>query len=182
MFRMAGLACFALCLVGCVGEEETSLPVMADDHGHDDHDHGEHQHAETPGEAFHELEELYATISKGFADNDEDAAHGPLHEIGHVLEELNELVGKSEVDEATKTAVAEQVETLMDAYGAVDASMHGKEGSEYSEVSEKIDGAIKALESALGDLADHDHDGEDHDDHGDHKEGEHDDHDHAEKK
>lgn len=192
MFRIAGLACFALCLVGCTGEDESKLPVMADgDHDHD-HGHGEHEHAETVGEAFHELSELHETIKAAFADDDTEAAHGPLHDVGHILLEMGELADKSELAAEAKTAVGDQVEILMDAYDSVDKVMHGKEGSEYSEVSEKIDSAMTALKAALGELAehddhhdhdgeDHDHDGEDHDDH-DHKEGDHDDDDHDEKK
>lgn len=192
MFRIAGLACFALCLAGCATEEESNLPVMAD--GHEGHDHGEHEHAETVGEAFHELTELYETVKAGFAADDKDAAHGPMHDVGHVLEELKELADESELTAEAKATVGEQVEVLMDAYGDVDNTMHGKEGSEYSEVSGKVDAAMAALKTALGELAEHDeheghdHDGEDHDDHDedhddhDHKEGEHDDHDHDEKK
>lgn len=198
MFRIAGLACFALCLAGCANEEEAPLPVMAD--GHEGHEHGDGGHAETVGEAFHQLTELYETVKTGFAEDDTDAAHGPMHDVGHVLEELKELADASELPADAKTTVGEQVEVLMDAYGAVDNVMHGKEGSEYSEVSDKVDAAMAALKTALGELAEHDghhdhegeghdHDGEDHDDHEegdhdehDHKEGEHDDDDHDEKK
>lgn len=190
MFRIAGLACFALCLAGCANEEDSNLPVMAD--GHAGHDHGEHEHAETVGEAFHELTELYTTVKTAFAADDADTAHGPMHEVGHVLEELKELANESEMAAEAKSTVDQQVEVLMDAYGDVDNTMHGKDGSQYSEVSDKIDAAMASLKTALGELAehdhdhdDHDHDGEDHDDHDhddDHKEGDHDDHDHDEKK
>ncbi|MEP3481183.1 MAG: hypothetical protein ABJZ55_18230 [Fuerstiella sp.] len=193
MFRIAGLACFALCLAGCATEEESQLPVMAD--GHEGHDHGDHAHAETVGEAFHELTELYTTVKTAFAADDSDTAHGPMHEVGHVLQEVKELASKSELTAEAKATVDQQVEILMDAYGDVDNTMHGKDGSLYSEVSDKVDAAMAALKTALGELAehdgdhdhgdhdhgDHDHDGEDHDDH-DHKEGDHDDHDHDEKK
>lgn len=192
MFRIAGLACFALCLAGCANEEEAPLPVMAD--GHEGHDHGGHEHAETVGEAFHQLTELHTTVKTAFAADDADAAHGPLHDVGHILDELTELANESELSAEAKATVAAQVEILMDSYGDVDKTMHGKEGSEYSEVSDKVDGAMAALKTALGELAEHDghhdHDGEDHDhaegDHDDHdhdhKEGGHDDHDHDDKK
>ena len=186
IFRIAGLACFALCLAGCADEEVTPKPVMTDDH--DGHDHGDHEHAETVGAAFHELTEMYEVVKDGFAANDKGKAHGPLHSVGHVLTEVKELANESELAAEAKATVGQQVEVLMDAYGDVDKMMHGKEGKEYSEVSSEVDAAMAALKTALGDLAehgghdhDHDHDHDDHDHDHDHEEGDHD-HDHDEKK
>ena len=162
--------------------------------GHEDHAHGGNGHAETVGVAFHELTELYTTVKTAFAADDADTAHGPLHEVGHVLKGVKELANKSELTAEAKATVDQQVEVLMDAYGDVDKMMHGKDGSQYSEVSDKVDAAMAALKTALSELAEHDGDhdhGHDHDDdeHGDHDdddhdhmEGDHDDHDHDEKK
>jgi hypothetical protein len=183
----------ALVFIGCA-EQSDPAPVMASHE--DEHEHG-HEHAETLTEALSELTELRDTVRDAFAKEDGDAAHGPLHDVGHLLEEVSELADEADLsDEATAT-IESNIETLLDAFGAVDKSMHSEdEGSSYSEVSEKIDAAIAAITAAAGpaledddheghEHGDHDEDGhEDHDEDGDHKHGDHDGHedgDHDEK-
>ncbi|MEZ6124564.1 MAG: hypothetical protein R3C49_15505 [Planctomycetaceae bacterium] len=160
--------------VGCDdGATGPNVPVMApDDHDHD-HGHGEHAHPETLGAALAELTELRNTVRDAFAKNDTETAHEPLHDVGHLLNEVDELAGETDLSDDVKAAIKGHVTTLMDAFGAVDKKMHsesGEEGSDYSAVSEKIDTAIQAIIDAAGEHAHHDA----HEAHGDH------DHDHAE--
>ena len=143
----------------------------------DAHDHeGHSKHQESFGEAFGALKELNETVSTAFADNDSEAAHGPLHDVGHLLESISGFAAKSDLDEAAKETIESNIDTLMSSFGAVDALMHGDDkGKEYSEVSADIDEAIAAIATAAGALAEGHGD---HDEHGDHdKDDEHGDHD-----
>jgi hypothetical protein len=131
--------------VGCSDAPKTEEAAHDHEHGHD-HDHG----PATLKEALTELTSLRDTMRDAFAKNDADAAHDPLHEVGHVLEAIPELAKKEQVSAENQAAIESAVNTLMDAFGAVDKTMHGQEGSLYSEESEKIDAAITALAAACG--------------------------------
>ena len=173
------LSLFAL--AGCNTAEDQNVPIAADasevdDHGHG-HGEGGHEHAESYGEAVEELAELRDTVRDAFAEEDMDTAHGPLHDVGHILEEVSELAGK-ELTEEQQAAVKSSVDKLFDLFGSVDKMMHGQEGSEYSEVSDDIDAAIATLSGFASESAEHDEDGEHHHEEGDddeHEEGHDDD-------
>ena len=105
----------------------------------------EHVHAETFAEAVKELESICATIKAAFAKDDAEAAHDPLHEVGHVLEEIPDLVAKSALDEAGKAEALSAKKSLYESFDAVDQGMHGSGGKKYSEVAETIDAALKIL-------------------------------------
>ena len=116
-----------------------------------DHDHGHgHSHAPTTsGEGLAELTSLRNTIRDAFAANDMDTAHDPLHEVGDVLLAIPELAKKENVDSEKLASIQKAVDTLMDAFGRVDKTMHGQEGSTYAEESATIDTAVLELESLL---------------------------------
>ena len=175
----ASALALAVLICGCDDAvENPKVPVMTDGH-HDDHDHGGggHAHPETLGEALAELTELRDTVRDAFKNEDTEAAHGPLHDVGHLLDEVSEFADGAELSAEAKATITTNVETLLDAFGAVDKKMHSAdEGSDYSEVSEKIDAALKAITEAAGPAGAHhdDHDGdhkEGDDDHADHKDG-----------
>ena len=114
-----------------------------------DHDHG-HSHApKTSGEGLAELTSLRNTIRDAFAANDMDTAHDPLHEVGDVLLAIPELAKKENVDSEKLASIQKAADTLMDAFGRVDKTMHGQEGSTYAEESATIDAAVLELESLL---------------------------------
>lgn len=114
-----------------------------------DHDHG-HSHAPTTStEGLAELTSLRNTIRDAFAVNDMDKAHDPLHEVGDVLMAIPELAKKENVDSEKLASIQKAVDTLMDAFGRVDKTMHGQEGSTYAEESATIDAAVLELESLL---------------------------------
>jgi hypothetical protein len=148
----AGLSLVLFCFAGCNSGTEEGTPIKADaDHHDHDHDHGEHddhghKHAESFAEAVEELVELRNTVRDAFASNDSEAAHGPLHDVGHLLEEVSELAGKEELSAEQMATVKSSVEALFEGFGAVDKKMHdATKGSEYSEVAEKIDAAVASL-------------------------------------
>jgi Spy/CpxP family protein refolding chaperone len=174
-FVASALSLTAITFVGCAEQSEPA-PVMAShEHGHD-----EHEHAETLPEVLGELTELRDTVRDAFAKDDGEAAHGPLHDVGHVLEEVSELAGEAHLSDEAIATIESNVEILLDAFGAVDKGMHSEdEGSAYSEVSDKIDTAIAAIAAAAAPaLQDDDgHEHGDHDEHGEHdghKDGDHD--------
>ena len=144
------------------------------DHDHGDHDHGDHDHGDhgdhdhgsdpslPPGSEDHEahkgpetydeaVSELLSTsksIADAFGAKKPDDAHGPLHEVGHLLGATEALVEKSQMDDATKKQLLGAIEQLFEAYTAVDDKMHDAEkGKDYSEVSEQVQKAISTLEA-----------------------------------
>ncbi|MEO9590450.1 hypothetical protein [Rhodopirellula bahusiensis] len=139
-----------------------------DAHGHDIHDHGDHDHetidasaaglstdalvhlekADAPkslDEAIKKLTSMQSTIAGGFADDDVDSIHNELHEIGTLLEQTESLAKESDLDDEKKKQALAAIDTLFDAFGSVDAKLHGDEGAEYSEVGGDIEDAIKVL-------------------------------------
>ena len=174
-----GLA--ALLAIGCQEEPVAGIPAVMK--GEDSH---AHDHAETLVEAVEEMVGMRNVIRDGFAKDDTDAAHGPLHDVGHVLGEVEELAEKEKLEAEQLNAVRDAVEELKEAFGSVDKMLHGGEGSEYSEVAAKVDAAIAVLVKVSGanpeGAAHKEHEGhdddhaeghEDHDKHGDeeHKDG-----------
>jgi hypothetical protein len=136
-------------LAGCadnVAERDANAGGGAAAHNHD---HG-HSHAPTTSvEGLAELTSLRNTIRDAFAANDMDTAHDPLHVVGDVLLAIPELAKKENVDSEKLASIQKAVDTLMDAFGRVDKTMHGQEGSTYAEESATIDAAVLELESLL---------------------------------
>lgn len=142
-----GLFCSLSVFAGC---DDGSKPKdIATVPGHD-HEH-EHEHTyESVKDAIEELVALRNSIRDAFAKNDPDGAHDPLHEVGHVLEAIPEQASKDNLGAEQVAALKASCDILMDAFGAVDKTMHGQEGSSYSEVAAKIDAAVTDLQKAAG--------------------------------
>ena len=137
------------------------------DHDHEGHDHAGHDHgkeagaekgatpekkvvkAETFSEAVTLLGGLHASIRDGFEKNDIDSAHGPLHDVGHLLEQIPALAGKETQDAAVLDEVKKQVDELFDLYGKVDEKLHGEKGADYKDVAEKINAAMEKLKMIM---------------------------------
>lgn len=131
---------------GCSEPVKTDPVASSQNHGHD---HDEHDHGpESLKDALAELTSLRNTIRDSFAKNDQDAAHGPLHEVGAILEAFPELAKKEKVSTENQAAIEAAVNTLMDAFGNVDKTMHGQECSTYTEESATIDTTLTALSAA----------------------------------
>lgn len=143
------LLSFMTLFAGCtndVAKRDAKTDGGAAEH---DHDHG-HSHAPASAvEGLAELTSLRNTIRDAFAANDMDKAHDPLHEVGDVLMAIPELAKKENADSEKLASVQKAVDTLMDAFGRVDKTMHGQEGSTYTEESATIDAALLELESLL---------------------------------
>ena len=138
-----------LILVGCNGGDTATVPDNTVTAQHDHHDHGgEGHHPETYAEAVEQLSTMDQTIRQAFANDDTETAHGPLHDIGHLLEDVAALSAKAEMTEEQQASVKEAVDKLFELYGAVDDTMHNREGKSYDEVSADIDTALDALKNA----------------------------------
>lgn len=131
---------------GCSESSNSDTASPAVEHAHNGHDHG----PESLKDAVAELTSTRDAIRDAFAKNDQDAAHDPLHEVGHVLGAIPELAKKEKVSVKDQNAIEKAVNDLMDAFGRVDKTMHGQEGSTYSEESATIDAAVEALSQACG--------------------------------
>lgn len=150
-FRYSWSLALGLSLLAGSGCEESTNTNTAAPSGEHDHDHDEHGHGpESLTDAMTELTSMRNTIRDAFAKNDQDAAHDPLHEVGHVLGAIPELAKKENVTAENQEVIEKSVNDLMDAFGRVDKTMHGQEGSTYAEESKTIDAAIEALSQACG--------------------------------
>lgn len=141
------ILCFSLLVGSGCSEPTRNEPVESSQnksHDHEAHDHG----PASLTDALAELTSMRNNIRDSFAKNNQDAAHGPLHEVGAILEAIPELAKKEKASAANQAAIETAVNALMDAFGNVDKTMHGQEGSTYSEESATIDSTLTALLAA----------------------------------
>ncbi len=138
-FLKLSMLTIALTTLGCepAAKPEADQAASASDHGHD--------HPETLADAVKELQSTCATIKAAYEKDDAEAAHEPMHEVGHLLEQFPDLIAKSDLDEAGKEEAKKAAESLFESYNAVDAGMHGQEGKKYADVSEAIDASLQVL-------------------------------------
>ena len=134
------LVLIAAC-VGCPSETETPKEST---------DSGAATGPKTFREATEQLVEMKIQIRDGFAAGNVDAAHGPLHEVGHVLENLATLAKSADLSEEQLANVEQAKEKLFDAFGEIDKTLHGSEGSTYEEEAETIKASMKVIVEAAG--------------------------------
>lgn len=120
----------------------------------DVHEHTDGGETDSMEAAITKVTSLRNSIRDGFANDDPDAAHGPLHEVGDVLLLIPELAKKQPVTAEAQATIEAEVNALMDAFGEVDKTLHGQEGSTYDEESAAIDAALEALTRASGKTSD----------------------------
>lgn len=140
----------SLFLLGCsdsTSSSSTPAPEDGYEHAHNESgDHSDHDHPQTLEDGLKELTELRNTVRDAFAADDIDTAHGPLHDVGHLLEDITGLVEKRDLSPEQKELAKQNIESLFDLFGSVDRTLHGQDGTTYSEASEKIDAAIAVLQ------------------------------------
>jgi hypothetical protein len=146
--RLAPLADAELDHAAELGVPGGHAHAHAHTHGHDhaavdDHDH-DHASPETspaaPGsfaDALARIIELDGKIRAAAAGDDPEAAHGDLHEIGHLLEDLPGLAQTAGVP-LDAAAVKRSAAVLFEAFSRIDDTLHGQEGSTYAEEAETI--------------------------------------------
>ena len=104
----------------------------------------------TFSEAAEQLVAMKNTIREGFAAADIDSAHGPLHEVGNLLDNLAALAQQADITPQQLEAVEQAKETLFDAFGNIDKTLHGGEGSTYEDEAEVIQAAMQVIVGAAG--------------------------------
>ena len=144
----------------------------AGDHVHADHDHTGHDHEHDHGEitvdaedagldssdmvhldeppqpeslsaAINQLVELNQTIRNAFEKGEADAAHDPLHEVGHLLGSIEKFGKELELSGEAQKEFSAAVETLFDSFGSLDQQFHGESAeTAYADVQDAIDAAI----------------------------------------
>jgi len=141
----------SMLLLGCSESGRDGSASMSDEHGHDEHNHeggnghADHDHPETLEQGLLELTNLRDTVREAFAADDVDTAHGPLHEVGHLLEDITALFDRQNLTSERRGIAKQNLDTLFDMFGKVDSTWHGQDGAAYKEVSDEIDAAITAL-------------------------------------
>ena len=140
-------AMLAAPMIGC-GAKDKDTDTPGDPIAANGEDHG---HAKDLPGALKELKEYNQTISDGFKEDDEEKAHAPLHEVGHVLEGMvDHMDDMTEgLSEENKATVEASTKKLFDLFMKVDAKLHGQDGVDYSEVSDEIDAEIAALTAVV---------------------------------
>ncbi|GAB5402243.1 MAG: hypothetical protein Aurels2KO_04740 [Aureliella sp.] len=134
----AALLCIAsVGFVGCA--PETAQNIETESHG------DEHVHPESFADALAVLSEQQKSISEAFMAGDPDAAHEPLHEVGHTLELLPDLAKEAGANEEAQTAISAAVEELFTAFGSLDEVLHGGEEISYDDVKDQISTAMESL-------------------------------------
>lgn len=142
--------CILGCFWGCQpggGGDTAGTTTQADSHGHG-HDH---DHPESLQEAVETLSGLYAKIKTAFESGDPDAAHGELHEVGHLLEEdFPTLIKKEDsLDADSKSKLESVVSALFDEFFKLDDMMHGGENVDFATLEPVISAALDELKSVL---------------------------------
>jgi hypothetical protein len=169
------VGCLALGLwtIGCGpgGTDRSDQPSEShnhDDHDHADHDHADHDHAdhdhaqateqeplpENLSAGIAELQQHYQAIQEAFATQDVDQAHGPLHEVGGLLEALPGLAAQTDLTAEEKALVESSATAMFDAYATVDGAIHDGQQPDYAAVSDKLDQAMEQLKEIQEQLQD----------------------------
>ena len=123
-----------------------------DDHGHDDHGHG-HELPATVEAAIKQLKKVTNQVRAALKDGETGKADSLVHSIGHLIEDLNEKIASSDVEQKVKDAATAASEKIFDAYGELDSVLHGAkeeiENLQFSDFGPAITKATKTLESLL---------------------------------
>ena len=145
-------ASVTLLSVGCkpAGDSKSNgnAPVTTHDH---DHGHsGEHQHPESLLEGLQQLSDAYMVIKNVMEKGDADAAHGPLHDIAHLLEEdLPGLTQKSDLGDDVKSKLTASWNGLFDQFGKLDGFFHGGPKVEWADLDKQISPIMEELKGLI---------------------------------
>jgi hypothetical protein len=161
--QAAVLACVAA--AGCnqaPPAAPTPRPVAAtraEEHDHD-HAHGkaaapaedhEHEHPRTLSAGVAELETLWGRVRKAMGKGDRDKADEHVHEVGHLLEDVEGLLAT--VPEESREVGKKAMEEIFDCFDSLDRAFHGDEDEwkkvDLEALAPRLEAAFKTL-SALG--------------------------------
>jgi len=160
--RIAAVAIAYLAFVtGCAPSAPTAPASarMAADHDHDDdhdhdhdndhgHNHGDDEEPETVAAGIARLEKLCADAKAHLAAGDHDKADGPVHMVGHLLEDLGELITKEKP--AVEAEARNALDAVFECFDKIDSAIHAAD----EEARKKLDYAehAPAIEAAIAKL------------------------------
>lgn len=134
----------------------------ADDHDHDeaakkdaDHDHADHDHPKTLAEGVAALGKAAAAVKDHLAADARDKADDAVHDLGHLLEDVQGLVGTSDLAADAKKAASAALDDLFDCFDKLDTALHAEPGKGdspaevHASLAERVEAAIKALTGAV---------------------------------
>jgi len=134
-------------LVGCPQPPDSgsggvsALPDQSSDaHGHDD----------LPS-VISQLAEMNVTIVEalGSSDTYEDA-HGSLHDVGHLLGHIPDLLEASDLPDDKKQIIKDSAAELFEGYGSFDEHLHGSEDDfDADALADTLNNAMAALRDAV---------------------------------
>ena len=151
---------FCCFIWGCAPSAPPAATAPVDSHakhgqgpGHDgdddhDHDHDDHEEPETVAEGIAQLEKLCADVKAHLAAGAHEKADGPVHMVGHLIEDLGELVAKEKP--AAEAEAKKALDAIFECFDKVDTAIHAAD----EEARKKLDYAehAPAIEAALAKL------------------------------
>lgn len=146
----AFLGLFFAIVGGCNSTEQGSEQQDGHGHGHS-HDH-DHSAPQSLYAAITQLSDMWADISTAMDNNDPDAAHDPLHDVGKVLDAMPRLAAETDLPESDWNQIKSEAGKLENAFGDIDSAFHQQDGDKqaaYEAVKPKIDAGIAALKAKL---------------------------------
>ena len=138
-----------LCGEGCSSNPDVDAQTSDHQqyHSHEEHAHSgrSHDHPEDFASAVKQIQTLNDTIRTAFIEDDMNKADPPVHQIGHILESIHSLSEQASFSEEDQKSIDTAVESLFEAFAAIDEKLHGGKGATYSDVEAKIKPAIELL-------------------------------------
>ncbi|MEM9644670.1 MAG: hypothetical protein AAF989_06735 [Planctomycetota bacterium] len=143
-----------LTLIGCGSPEPSTADPSshdshADDHGHEGHDHDESAHPHSLSATVEHIKDEGGKITSAFASGKPQNAHHELHAIGGVIQSLPGLATKAGLSSEQQDSVAEITESLLDAFGKLDGTLHGGGDVEVDDIKTEISAQLEKLEKML---------------------------------
>lgn len=146
---LMALASFAT--VGCNPGANNAKAPATNDHGHD-HSH-EHKHIESLPAFLSALTEVYTEVKTAMEKGDNDAAHGPLHEVAELLDmEKGDLPGvlkNSGLSADAQGKIKETVDKIFDEFGKLDTFFHGGPKVEWADLDKNLAPAMEELKGLI---------------------------------
>lgn len=158
------LVATSVCLSGCDPTAAPPRPPAASAHGDHDkdaahghdhgHSHGDHKPPETFAAGVAALESLVTDIGAKLAGGEADAADDAVHGLGHVLDDLQGLLGKSTLAYDARKVAAKAIDDLFECFDELDTALHAAPGKAdppaevHARLKDRIEAAVKALKES----------------------------------
>ena len=151
-FAAVGCLVLACCFVmGC--SPAAKPPAKPDDHA--DHDHtDDHDHPKTLAAGITSLETLCGDVKAAMAEKDVKKADPVLHEIGHLLEDIQSLLKAAKLPLEVNDSANSAIDEIFECFDKIDITLHeSKDAKEsgvatYDEMADRIAAALATLKKA----------------------------------